>query len=273
MAGPRLQDKVAIVTGGANGIGRAVVRAFAREGAHVVVADIDEAAGKAVVEELLADGAKAVFAKTDVTKKESCLNTAKETVKAFGRIDVLHSNAGIYPDVSVDDMTEDQWDMVFSLNAKGSVFMVKAVLPQMRVQKYGRIVLTSSITGPVTGYAGESHYAAAKAALIGFMRAAALEIVQDGIAINAVCPAATMTDPVKSCDADGLEMAASCFPMGRLAEPEEVANAVLFLASDEASYITGHALVVDGGVTLPEMGWTWQAAMREQFAAPEQSWA
>jgi 3-oxoacyl-[acyl-carrier protein] reductase len=250
--GPRLDGKVAIVTGAGKGIGRAAARVFAREGAKVVVADIDEAPGKAAAEDLAKSGAEAIFVKTDVRKNDSCVSTVDETIKRFGRIDILYSNAGVYPGARLEEMTEDAWDQVFAINMKGTMFMVKAVLPQMRKQKYGRIVLTSSITGPNTGFPGWSHYGATKAAMLGFMRSAALEVVKDNITINAVLPGNTMTDGMQGLGQEYIQSMIDAVPMGRLADPEDIANGVLFLASDEASYVTGQTLTVDGGQVLPE---------------------
>ncbi len=248
----RLEGKVAIVTGAGMGIGRAAARVFAREGAKVVVCDCDAAAGTAAVEELVNAGADAVFVETDVTNGDACVAAADEAVRRFGRIDVLYSNAGVYPDARLEDMTDEKWDKVFDINMKGTMHMVKAVLPQMRSQKYGRIVLTSSITGPNTGFPGWSHYGASKAAMLGFMRSAALEVVRDNITINAVLPGNTMTDGMKGLGEEYIRSMEEATPMGRLADPEDIANGVLYLASDEASYVTGQTLTIDGGQVLPE---------------------
>ena len=169
-----------------------------------------------------------------------------------GRVDILVSNAGIYPQAYLADMTEADWDRVFAINVKGMFFMVKAVLPGMRERNYGRIVLTSSVTGPVTGYPGWAHYGATKAAMLGFMRSAAIEVAQQGLTINAVMPGNIMTEGMDGMGQDYIDALAASIPMKKLGTPEDIGYAMLFLASDEASYITGQTIVVDGGQLLPE---------------------
>ncbi len=250
MAG-RMNGRVTLVTGAARGIGKGIAGAFAAEGATLVVADVDEAAGAAAAAEL-GRLTTAEFAALDVTSQASCRRVVEGVLARHGRVDTLVSNAGIYPQVLVADMTEDDWDRVFAINAKGTFFMVQAVLPGMVERGRGRIVLTSSVTGPTTGYPGWAHYGATKAAMLGFMRSAALEVAAAGVTINAVMPGNIMTESLAAMGRDYLEALAASIPMRKLGTPEDVGAAMLFLASDEAGYITGQTIVVDGGQLLPE---------------------
>jgi 3-oxoacyl-[acyl-carrier protein] reductase len=248
----RLDRKVAIVTGGAKGIGRGIATVFAREGALLFIADIDEDAGRATAAELSGEGATVDYVKVDVTDQASCEAAVRSVLDAQGRLDILASNAGIFPQAFLTEMTEADWDRVFAINVKGMFFMVKAVLPGMRGRGYGRIVLTSSVTGPVTGYPGWAHYGATKAAMLGFMRSAAIEVAQEGVTINAVMPGNVMTEGMVGLGQGYIDALTASIPMKKLAVPEDIGNAVLFLASDEAGYITGQTIVVDGGQVLPE---------------------
>ena len=255
----RLDGRVTIVTGGAKGIGRGISGVLVAAGASIVVADLDAVAGETAARDLEKAGGSAVFIETDVTDGESCAATAEATVERFGRIDVLCSNAGIYPLALLDEMGEEEWDRVFDINVKGMFHMVKAVLPTMREQKYGRMVLTSSVTGPVTGFPGWAHYGATKAAMLGFMRTAAIELAPSAITINAVMPGNIMSEGMKEMGEDYISALCESIPMGALGDPEDIGNAILFLASDEAKYITGQTIVVDGGQLLPE-GSDWRQA-------------
>jgi 3-oxoacyl-[acyl-carrier protein] reductase len=248
----RLDRKIAIVTGGAKGIGRGIAAVFAREGAIVQIADVDEEAGRTTARKLSGEGATVDFVKVDVTDQALCEAAVRCVLEAYGRIDILASNAGIFPQAYLSEMTEAEWDRVFAINVKGLFFMVKAVLPGMRERGYGRIVLTSSVTGPVTGYPGWAHYGATKAAMLGFMRSAAVEVAQEGVTVNAVMPGNVMTEGMEGMGQDYVDALTASIPMKKLAVPEDIGHAVLFLASDEASYITGQTIVVDGGQLLPE---------------------
>lgn len=248
----RMRDKVTLVTGGAKGIGRGIAGVFAAEGATLYVADVDEAAGRRAAAGLSAAAGTAEFLEVDVTDQSSCESAVRRVLEAHGRIDVLVSNAGVYPQALLADMTEADWDGVFAINVKGMFFMVKAVVAGMRERGYGRIVLTSSVTGPVTGYPGWSHYGATKAAMLGFMRSVAIEVAQQGVTINAVMPGNIMTPGMEGMGRDYVDALAASIPMKRLGTPEDVGYAMLFLASDEAAYITGQTIVVDGGQLLPE---------------------
>jgi len=248
----RMLGKVVLVTGAAKGIGRGIARVFASEGATIAIADLDEQAGRATAADLAGAGSIVDFVLTDVTRQASCEAAVATVIERHGRVDVLVNNAGIYPQAFLSEMTEADWDGIFAINVKGMFFMVTAVLPQMRKRRSGRIVLTSSVTGPVTGYPGWAHYGATKAAMLGFMRSAAIEVAAEGVTINAVLPGNILTEGMVGMGQDYIEALAASIPMKRLGEPEDVGYAMLFLASDEAKYITGQTIVVDGGQLLPE---------------------
>lgn len=242
-----LTDQVAVVTGGARGIGRGIAAVLVAEGAHVVIVDVDAELGEATAADL---GTTAIAA--DVTDGASVESMAAGVLKDLGRIDILAANAGVYPFAELDALDEKVWQSVMDLNAGGAVRCVRACLPAMRAQRYGRIVLTSSITGPVTGQPGFAHYGASKAAMLGFMRSAAVELARTGITINAVMPGNVATPGFADTSDEHQQRMLSSIPMGRYAEPEEIGWAVRFLASSEAGYITGQTLIVDGGQVLPE---------------------
>jgi len=177
---------------------------------------------------------------------------AARVTEELERIDILAANAGIYPFADLTELTEELWSEVMEVNVGGAVRTVQACLPTMRERGYGRIVLTSSITGPITGQTGFAHYGASKAAMLGFMRSAAVELARSGITVNAVMPGNVSTEGFAGTSDEHQERMLSSIPMGRYAEPEEVGWAVRFLASPEAAYITGQTLIVDGGQVLPE---------------------
>lgn len=242
-----LTDQVAVVTGAARGIGRGIASVLATEGARVVIVDRDAGLGDATAGEL---GGVAIAA--DVTDRASVDAMAKRVVDELGRIDIVAANAGIYPSANLETLNEQMWDEVMSVNVGGAVRTVQACLPAMHSRGYGRIVLTSSITGPVTGHPGFAHYGASKAAMLGFMRSAAVELARSGITINAVMPGNVSTPGFADTSDEHQRRMLSSIPMGRYAEPEEIGWAVRFLASPEAGYITGQTLIVDGGQVLPE---------------------
>jgi 3-oxoacyl-[acyl-carrier protein] reductase len=247
-----LTDQVAVVTGAARGIGRGIAAVLAAEGAHVVVVDLDTDLGEVVADELRATGAEASAVAADVTDRDSVEAMASRVATELGRIDIVAANAGIYPFASLTTIDEAMWDRVMDLNVGGAVRTVQACLPSMVARAYGRIVLTSSITGPVTGQVGFAHYGASKAAMLGFMRSAAVELAKSGVTVNAVLPGNVSTPGFAGTSDEHQRRMLSSIPMGRYAEPEEVGWAVRFLASPEAGYITGQTLIVDGGQVLPE---------------------
>lgn len=181
------------------------------------------------------------------------MEEAAATVAAeFGGVDILCANAGIFPAAKLEEMTEGAWDDVFATNLKGMLFSIKAALPHLKKSMAGRIVLTSSITGPLTGYPGWSHYGATKAGMLGFMRTAAIELARFKITINAVLPGNVLTAGISELGQTYIDTMAASIPLKRLGTVEEIGHAVAFLASEEAGFITGQTIVVDGGQTLPE---------------------
>jgi 3-oxoacyl-[acyl-carrier protein] reductase len=177
---------------------------------------------------------------------------AATVLDAFGRVDILAANAGIYPMVRLPDMTDGEWDRVMAINVKGALHAIQSCLPAMLGQGAGRIVLTSSVTGPITGYPGFAHYGASKAAMLGMMRSIALELARSGVTINAVLPGNVRTEGLDDLGEEHKRKMLAAIPMGEFAEPTDVGWAVRFLASPEARYITGQTLVIDGGQVLPE---------------------
>jgi NAD(P)-dependent dehydrogenase (short-subunit alcohol dehydrogenase family) len=241
-----IESKVAIVTGGGGGIGSAVVRRFAREGAKIVIADIDGESAQAVSAELSAQRVDAVPIATDVTKKHSVDDMVRAALERWGRVDILVNVAGGAERIAVVDMTAAQWDDVVDMNLKSVFLCSQAALPAMLKQKYGKIVNISSIYG-FTGNATRSSYAAAKAGVAAFTKSLALEVVKDGINVNAVAPGRVTTPRVRNRYSDEAWAAAvGHVPMGRAGTPEEVASVVLFLAADENQYITGQTVHVNG---------------------------
>jgi 3-oxoacyl-[acyl-carrier protein] reductase len=248
----RLTDQVAVVTGAARGIGRGIATVLAAEGAHVVICDRDAELAESTATALRRQGLDVLSVVTDVTDRASVAAMAAQVVSDRRRIDILAANAGIYPTADVAAIDDALWDRVMDVNVKGAVRVVQACLPPMVSRRYGRIVLTSSITGPVTGQPGFAHYGASKAAMLGFMRSAAVEVATSGITINAVLPGNVETPGFADMSEAHQRQMVSSIPMGYYADPEDVGWAVRFLASPEARYITGQTLIVDGGQVLPE---------------------
>jgi len=248
----RLDERVAFITGGASGVGAGIASVLAREGARVAIADIDHAAAERLVAKLDAEGAEAIALEVDLVDSAAVTRTASEVLERWARIDILAANAGVYPEARIEEIDDSFLDRVLDLNLKGAVHSIQACIPAMRKQGYGRMVLTSSITGTNVGAEGYSVYGASKAAMLGLMRGMALEVVGDGVTINAILPGNVRTPLVEGLDAEYMDWILRAIPMGRLAEPEELGWAVRFLASEEAGYITGQTLVLDGGQLLPE---------------------
>jgi 3-oxoacyl-[acyl-carrier protein] reductase len=188
----------------------------------------------------------------DVGRAEDCERMASETVERFGGIDVLCANAGVFPDTKLEDMSEADIDGIFATNVKGTILSVKACMPALERSGHGRVVMTSSITGPITGYPGWSHYGATKAAQLGFLRTAAIELAGKGITINAVMPGNIVSEGLDELGPEYRQKMESSIPQRKLGTVEDIGYAALFLATDEASYITGQTIVVDGGQVLPE---------------------
>lgn len=254
----RLKDRVAIVTGGGGGIGRAIADLIAREGGKVVVIDIDLRAAEETLGMIRDRGGQAHAVKTDVTQKTEVRRMVEETRATYGRIDILVNNAGGDTKGSIVDFPEETWDMLIDVNLKGVFLCTQAVVPTMIEHHYGRIVNMSSMAGK-TGEALTSLYCAAKFGVIGFTQAVAQEVGKYNITVNAVCPGPVNTELIRKSIAQSAairgmdpqqfmqEFYVGLTPLGRIAEPADVAQAVVFLASDEAQFITGSSLNVSGG--------------------------
>ena len=241
-----IDQKIAIVTGGAGGIGSAIVQRFAREGARIAIVDLDGAAANQCALDLTARGTDAVGIATDVTSKKAIGEMTAAVLAHWGRIDILVNVAGGAERKPVIDMTADDWDRVVDMNLKSTFLCSQAVLPTMQKQKYGKIVNISSIYG-FTGNATRSSYAAAKAGVAAFTKSLALEVVHDGINVNAVAPGRITTPRVRSHYSDEAWTAAVAqIPMGRTGTPEEIASGVLFLVTDENCYVTGQTIHING---------------------------
>ena len=244
-----LQGCVAIVTGGTRGIGLGIARRFAESGIRVLVVSRSQADAERVAASL---GGEACGFGADVSDPLACKRMVEFAIERYGQIDILAANAGIFPSAPLAEMTVEQFDTVMTTNVRSAFLCTQAVLPYMKARQFGRIILTSSITGPVTGFPGWSHYGASKAAQLGFMRTAALEVARDGITINAVMPGNIRTESLDDMGPEYQAQMAATIPTGVLGEVEDIANAALFFATREAGFITGQGLIIDGGQTLPE---------------------
>jgi 3-oxoacyl-[acyl-carrier protein] reductase len=246
-----IDGRTVLVTGGTKGIGKGIARVFARAGANVVVNGRDRSTGEAAAAELSADG-NVSFVGGDVARAADCERIAEDTASRYGGIDVLCANAGVFPDRKLAEMTEEDIDSIFATNVKGCMLMVKACMPHLESSGHGRVIVTSSITGPITGFPGWSHYGATKAAQLGFIRTACIELAPKGITINAVMPGNVESEGLDELGEDYLSQMTASIPLGRLGRVEEIGAAALFLATDEAAFITGQTIVVDGGQVVPE---------------------
>jgi 3-oxoacyl-[acyl-carrier protein] reductase len=249
-----LRGQVAIVTGAARGVGLGIATVLREEGADVVLADLNEPAARLAASQLSSSGEHAIGLGVDVTTPPDMARMAAEAIGRWGRIDILAANAGIYPHIALADLQVADLDQIMAVNVRGALLAIQACLPQMTTQGYGRIVLTSSITGSVVGQPGYAHYGATKAAMLGLMRSAALEVASAGITINAVLPGNVQTPGFADLGPEHSRRMLAAIPLGRFAEPEDVGWAVRFLAAGEARYITGQTLIIDGGQVLPESG-------------------
>jgi 3-oxoacyl-[acyl-carrier protein] reductase len=247
-----LAGRSVIVTGASKGIGRGIALRFAAAGCSVLVVSRKLAEAEAVVAEIVAAGGRALAHAADVTVPEDTDAMAAAAVAAFGRLDILCANAGIFPAAKLGEMTAADFDRVLGTNLKGTFLCVSACLAAMKARRAGRIVLTSSITGPVTGFPGWAHYGASKAGQLGFMRTAAIELAPFGITVNAVLPGNILTEGLAGMGADYIRGMEAAVPMRRLGTVADIANAALYFASDEAAYVTGQSLIIDGGQILPE---------------------
>ena len=244
-----LKDKSVIVTGGSKGIGRGIATIFARQGAKVTIVARNEAELKAAAKEIEGNVRYAVC---DVSDWDSVKTMVEDTAEAQGGVDVVCANAGAFPQTKIVEMDPSEWDGVMATNLKSSFLCVKAAIPHFEKAGKGRVVLTSSITGPVTGFPGWSHYGASKAGQLGFLKTAAMELSRYNTTINAVMPGNIYTEGLQGLGQEYLDTMAASIPLKRLGDVEDIGNAALFFASDEAAYITGQQIVVDGGQIIPE---------------------
>lgn len=242
----RLKDKVAIITGAAAGIGEATARLFAAEGAAVALCDLAMDPLNKLVESITAEGGKAIAVKCNVGSEADVKTMVADTIAAFGKVDILINNAGITRDAVAIRMTEENWDLVIDINLKGTFLCCKAVLP--KIQRGGKIINTASIS--TLGNPGQANYAASKMGVIGLTRTLALEYAKKNICINAVAPGAVETPMLAEVPEKMREAMIAKIPLGRPLPPIEIARAHLFLASDDANFITGQTLFVDGGMSV-----------------------
>lgn len=247
-----ISGRSVVVTGGSKGIGFGIARVFANAGANVLICGRDAEALRLASAALVDLPGTVDTAIVDVADPQSCKDMASRALEEFGGIDILCANAGIFPSVRLEELSPDALELVMGTNFKGTVYAVQACLPALERSGHGRIVVTSSITGPFTGYPGWSHYGASKAAQMGFIRTAAMELAPKAITINAVLPGNIKTEGLDDLGQEYLDQMAATVPQGRLGGVEDIGNAALFFATDEAAYITGQSIVVDGGQVLPE---------------------
>jgi 3-oxoacyl-[acyl-carrier protein] reductase len=244
----RLDGKIALVIGAARGIGKGIAERFAEEGARLVIADTETELGEVTAAEL-----GATFIRTDISQMADAEAAVDLAVARHGRLDVVVQNAGIYPWQLLEDTSPEDWDRVMAVNLRGSFIAARAALVPMKRQGSGRMLFTSSITGPHVTSPGHGHYSATKAGINGLIRSAALEFAGYGITVNGVEPGNILTEAIELHRGPAhIKSMKDAIPLGRLGSPRDVANAFLFLASDDASYITGTTIVVDGGQLLPE---------------------
>jgi len=244
----RIEGKIALVVGAAQGIGEAIAKRFVEEGAKVVISDVLDEVGQATAERL-----GGTYVHTDISDFQAAKEAVAVAVQNYGTLDIIVQNAGIYPWTLIENTTPEEWDQVCAVNLKGTFLAARAALPVMKKNRFGRMIFTSSITGPYVTSPGHGHYSATKSGINGFIKAAALEFSGYGITVNGVEPGNILTDGMQAHRSqDFIKSMEDAIPLGRLGTLLDVANAFLFLASDEAAYITGTTIVVDGGQLLPE---------------------
>ena len=245
--------EIALITGAGIGIGRASARAFAKAGYHVVVTDVLEAEGKAVVAVITADGGSAEFQRLDVRSTEMANAVVADVEARFGGIDAIVANAGIAHKVPLDALSDEKWDYTFDIDLKGIFRVVRPALPGMKARRKGAIVALSSIMGVAYGWDEHVHYSAAKAGVVGLVRGLGVELARDGIRVNGVAPGYIRTAQLLSKEhslGPDADKAGEFIPMGRIGEPDEIADVIVFLASNGARYMTGQVVVVDGGLLV-----------------------
>ncbi len=247
-----IKGKNVIVTGGSKGIGRGIARVFAGQGANVTIAARGEEAARVACNELNGNGGTASFHPCDVSDWESVKSMVDAVASRHGGVDIMCANAGAFPQTKMVDMDPEEWDQVMGTNLRSAFLSVKACIPHFEKAGKGRVILTSSITGPVTGFPGWSHYGASKSGQLGFLKTAAMELSRYNTTINAVMPGNIYTEGLQDLGQDYLDTMAASIPLKRLGAVEDIGYAALFFATDEAAYITGQSIIVDGGQILPE---------------------
>jgi len=246
----RLDGKVAIITGAGRGIGRAIALALARDGADVVVNDVDLQSAEATADKVRAMGRRALPIKADVSVEEEVIKMVKTALKAFGKIDILVNNAAIFSSISLEDITEEKWDKTMKINLKSVFLCSQAVMKFMKRQRSGKIVNIASLAGKVGGIVAGADYAASKAGVICLTKSLAKQLASYSINVNAVAPAWIETDMMKDWPRETKEAVLRQIPLGRFGKPEEVAEAVVFLVSDGAGFITGATIDINGGILM-----------------------
>jgi 3-oxoacyl-[acyl-carrier protein] reductase len=248
-----ISGRVAIVTGSGQGIGQGIAKVFAAAGARVVVATRSAGNGQETVDAIIDSGGEAILLQCDVGRRQEVEDMVANTVLNWGQVDIAVHNAGVYPLATIEDLSDEAMEHTLSVNTKSAVWITQACVPHFRKQGGGRLLFTSSVTGPRVAMPGMAHYAMSKGGLNGFIRTAALEYARENITVNGVEPGYILTQALASLGGEEeIKAMSQCIPKGHMGTPEDVAYAMLFLASDEASYITGQTIVVDGGSTLPE---------------------
>ena len=247
-----LNGKSVVVTGGSRGIGKGMARVFAGHGAKVLIVARHLKDAESVAHELSNGGATVGAFAADVTRLSDMEAMAEAAVDRHGGLDILCANAGIFPQARIEEMSPESWDDVMNTNLKGTFLGVKACVPYLKKSSQGRVIITSSITGPVTGYPGWTHYGATKAGQLGFVRTACIELAKYGITVNAVMPGNIMTEGLQGLGEQYLETMAAAIPLKRLGSVDDIGHAAAFFASREAAYITGQTIIVDGGQVQPE---------------------
>jgi len=249
----RLADKVALITGAGMGQGRTACEIFAREGARIVALDIDEAAGSETVAQIRDRGAEAIFCRCDIADEQQVKAAVAEGIKSFGKLNILYNNAGVLwrdRDFEVTRTNEENWDRVMAINLKGAVWVCKYGIPEMIKAGGGSIINIASVSALLGFSTAQDAYTCSKGALISLTRSLAIVYAKDGIRANTIHPGAIDTPMQKAWDEETKKGIAAWVPLGRIGQPEDIANCALFLASDESSYITGQEIVVDGGVMV-----------------------
>jgi 3-oxoacyl-[acyl-carrier protein] reductase len=247
-----IRGRSVIVTGASKGIGKGIARVFASQGARVLLLARNPVEIERAAAEIRDAGGNAHAIAADVTSSGDMERMARTAIEQHGGIDILCANVGIFPSARLEDMTQSDWDSVMTANLTGTFLPIRACLAALKESGKGRVIITSSITGPITGLPGWSHYGATKAGQLGFVRTAAIELAAHGITVNAVLPGNIMTEGLKDLGPEYLAQMAAAIPMKRLGTVDDIAYAALFLASEEAAFITGQTIVVDGGQVLPE---------------------